>query len=173
MIKLYLSLVLVMIAIVLFILAARQRRQTGLPSGKVIYIDTSKWGKVEKPLYDPKLRLTGKPDYLVRQGEHIVPVEVKSRRAPASPHDSHIYQIAAYCLLVNHAYGVRPTHGIIHYSDKTFAIDFSGELEQAVKKMIVEMQERSSHTEVKRSHQDAKRCKHCGYRSVCDQALRI
>jgi CRISPR-associated exonuclease Cas4 len=170
---LYLSILLVVIAIGLFILAARQRRKTGLPAGNVIYIDTRNWGKLEKPLYDPGLRLTGKPDYLVQQGDRVIPVEVKSRAAPPNPYDSHIYQVAAYCLLVDHVYGQRPTQGIIHYSDKTFAIDFTPELEVAVKATVVEMQERTNSTEVTRSHQDGKRCQRCGYRSVCDQALRI
>ena len=69
MLELYLAILFGVIAMVLFFLAARQRRQAGIPGGRVIYIDTNQWGKVEKPLYDPELRLTGKPDYLVKQGK--------------------------------------------------------------------------------------------------------
>ena len=170
---LYLLIFFLVITVVLFILASRQRRQAGIPAGRVIYFDAGQWGKVEKPLYDPELRLTGKPDYLVKQGEQVIPVEVKSGRAPHVPYDSHIYQLAAYCLLVDHEYGIRPTHGILHYSNRTFAIDFSAELELSIQTTIREMQERTSRSQVERSHQDGKRCPHCGYRSVCDQALRI
>jgi CRISPR-associated exonuclease Cas4 len=173
MLKLVLSIIFLVVAVFLFILAYRQRRQAGIPSGRVILTDASQWGKVERPLYDPGLRLTGKPDYLVRQGSQVIPVEVKSGKAPQSPYDSHIYQLAAYCLLVEHEYGTRPTHGILHYSNRTFAIDFTSALEGSIQAIIREMQARTNRTHVDRSHQDGKRCLHCGYRSICDQALRI
>ncbi len=168
---LVLSIILVLATVVLFFLASRQRRQAGIPAGKVIYIDTSQWGKVEKPLYDPDLHLTGRPDYLVRQGRQVIPVEDKSSRAPLAPYDSHIYQVAAYCMLVEHAYGSRPHHGLIHYADKSFAIEFTQELEATVKAIIRQLQGRQIPSD--RSHQDAQRCKHCGYRSICEQSLRI
>jgi CRISPR-associated exonuclease Cas4 len=173
MLELYLSILFILIAVVLFFLAARQRRQAGIPGGRVIYIDTSNWGKVEKPLYDPDLRLTGKPDYLVKQGKLVIPIEVKSRQAPPAPYDSHIYQLAVYCMLVEREYAARPTHGIIHYANKNFAIDFTTELERSIHAIIRDMQGRTNRSQVDRSHQDAKRCQHCGYRSICDQALRI
>jgi CRISPR-associated exonuclease Cas4 len=170
---LYLSIVFLFITVILFILASQQRRQAGIPAGRVIYSDASQWGKVEKPLFDPDMRLTGKPDYLVRQGRQVIPVEVKSGRAPQVPYDSHISQLAAYCLLVEREYGIRPTHGILHYSDRTFAIDFTAAVEVSIRETIREMQGRTSQSRVARSHQDGKRCLHCGYRSICDQALRI
>ena len=173
MVELYLAIFFAIIAAVLFLLVFRQKRQAGIPAGRVIYIDTKQWGKVEKPLYDPELRLTGKPDYLLSQGKQVIPVELKSRQAPAIPYDSHIYQLAAYCLLVEHEYGTRPTHGIIHYANKNFAIDFTTELEGSILEIIRAMQARTSRAQVDRSHQDGKRCQHCGYRSICDQSLRI
>jgi CRISPR-associated exonuclease Cas4 len=173
MLELLIVLVLVFIAIVFFVLAARQRRQAGIPSGRVIFADTSQWGKVEKPLYDSKLRLTGKPDYLVKQGSQVIPVEVKSRRAPQAPHDSHIYQLSAYCLLVEYEFHTRPVYGILHYNNKTFAIDFTAELESSTQAMIREMQSRTTRSQIARSHEDGNRCRKCGYRSVCDQSLRI
>jgi hypothetical protein len=106
--------------------------------GQVIYIDASQW-EGQKPFYDPELRLTGKPDYLVEHGNQVIPVEVKSRRAPQSPYDSHIYQLAAYCLLVEHAFGIRPSQGFIHYADRTFEIEYTHALEASIKGIIQEM----------------------------------
>jgi CRISPR-associated exonuclease Cas4 len=173
MLGLYIAILLGLIALVLFVLAARQRRQAGIPGGRIIYVDTSQWGKVEKPLYDPELGLTGKPDYLVRQGNQIIPIEVKSRRAPQVPYDSHIYQLAAYCSLVEHTYLTHPYYGIIHYANKSFAVDYTAELAESVRQILWEMQGRESRSTTDRSHQDGKRCQHCGFRSICDQALRI
>lgn len=171
--QLILAIFLSILAVALFILADREKQKAGLPSGKVIYVDASQWGKVEKPLYDPTLRLTGKPDYLVKQGKQIIPVEVKSRNAPHSPHDSHVYQLGAYCLLVAREYGNRPSHGILHYRDKSFSIDFTREFENKLKATIRELQVSESKTPLDRSHQDGRRCQQCGFRSICDQSLRI
>jgi CRISPR-associated exonuclease Cas4 len=170
---LYLSPLFLVIAIILFFIASHQRRRAGIPPGKLIYIDTSQWGKVEKPLFDPELRITGKPDYLVRSGKLVIPIEVKSGQAPQVPYDSHIFQLAAYCLLVERVYGTRPDHGIIHYPNQTYSIDFTDALESSIKETIREMQGLTSRSPVDRSHQDARRCQHCGYRSICDQSLRI
>ena len=111
---LYVVLFLFLLAILFFWQSGKQRREAGLPGGRVIYTDTGGWGAVERPLYYPPLKLTGKPDYLVRQNGIIIPVEVKSGRAPESPYDSHIFQLASYCLLVEKTYNKRPPYGIIH-----------------------------------------------------------
>src|ERR671925_154705 len=96
---LYIALLLLFLAIFFFWQSNRQRQAAGLPGGRVIYTDTRGWGKLEKPLFYQALGLTGKPDYLIQQNGQIIPVEVKSSRAPEAPYDSHIYQLASYCLL--------------------------------------------------------------------------
>jgi CRISPR-associated exonuclease Cas4 len=169
----YSSIVLFALSALLFVLVARQRKQAGLPPSRIIYSDAGQWGKVEKPLYHEQLHLAGKPDYVVREGKQMIPVEVKSRQAPAIPFEGHIYQLAAYCLLVEHAYGIRPDHGILHYSNRSYAVDFTPGLERSLQAIVEEMQIQSTHSDVNRSHDDAKRCRHCGYRPICDQALRI
>src|SRR5512138_555781 len=107
---LLLSALLVLLALYLFWQAARRRRSAGLPGGKVIYADTRQWGPVEKPLFDASLGLSGKPDYLVQHGEQVIPVEVKTGRTPTEPRDTHVYQLAAYCLLVESNFKIRPAY---------------------------------------------------------------
>ena len=169
----YISILFLIIGLVLLFVVFQQKRQAGIPSGRVIYSDTNQWGKVEKPLFDPNLKLTGKPDYLVKQKNQIIPVEVKSRSSPRVPYDSHIYQLAAYCLLVQHEFGTRPNYGILHYQNQTFAIDFTPTLEKTVKETIREMQEVKNSSKLDRSHDNPRNCHRCGYRSICDQSLRI
>jgi CRISPR-associated exonuclease Cas4 len=159
------------LAILLFWLSSRQRKQAGLPGGRVIYTDTRAWNEVEKPLYDPQLGLTGKPDYLVEQGGQIIPVEVKSGRAPSAPYDSHIFQLAAYCLLVHRTTGRRPPYGILHYPGRDFAVDYSPELESQLLEILAEMRRDEMRTQVMRSHESAARCSRCGFRAACDQRL--
>jgi CRISPR-associated exonuclease Cas4 len=168
---LYISLFLFIIALIFFWQSSRQRNEAGLPGGRVIYTDTRGWGKLERPLYDQLLGLTGKPDYLVQKNGQIIPVEVKSGRAPESPYDSHIYQLAAYCLLVEKNYGKRPAYGILHYSDRDFAVDYTPELESSLLDLLADMRRDEMKSEVERSHEQSARCAGCGFKKVCDQSL--
>ena len=162
---------LVILAIILFWQASRQQKAAGMPGGRVIYTDTRQWGPVEKPLYDPGLHLAGKPDYLVRQGDKIIPIEVKSGQAPPAPYDSHIYQLAAYCLLVDRTLGQRPDYGILHYQNRSFAIDFTPDLEAKLLEILAEMRRSEKSGRAGRSHDQASRCARCGFRQACDQRL--
>lgn len=165
------ALLLFILALIFLWLSSRQRKQAGLPGGRIIYTDTRAWGEVEKPLYDPQLGLTGKPDYLVEQNGQIIPVEIKSGHAPDAPYDSHIFQIAAYCLLVQRGMGKRPPYGIIHYNNRDFAVDYTAELENQLLDALAEMRRDEARTSVARSHDLPARCHRCGYRDLCDQKL--
>jgi CRISPR-associated exonuclease Cas4 len=172
----YLALLLILLACLLWWISSKRRKAAGLPGGRIIYTDTRAWGRLEKPLYDAGLGLTGKPDYLIDQGNKLIPVEVKSSRPPESPYDSHIFQLAAYCLLVEKALGKRPPYGIIHYTDpsktsRSFAIDYTRELEEAVLAVLSEIRSLEKSTEVQRSHDSPGRCKSCGYGFLCEEKL--
>jgi CRISPR-associated exonuclease Cas4 len=167
----YIILFLFILALIFFRQSSVQRQEAGLPGGHIIYSDTRGWGKVEKPLFYTPLELTGKPDYLVQQNGTIIPVEVKSGRAPDAPYDSHIYQLAAYCLLVEKTYNIRPPYGIIHYENRDFSIDYTRELENSLIDLLVEMKQDQRKKDVPRSHEQAGRCAKCGFRNVCDQSL--
>ncbi|HET6596292.1 MAG TPA: CRISPR-associated protein Cas4 [Anaerolineales bacterium] len=168
---LYIALVLLFLAFLFFWQSNRQRQTAGLPAGRVVYTDTRGWGKLEKPLFYPALGLTGKPDYLIQRNGQIIPVEVKSGRAPAAPYDAHIYQLASYCLLVEKTYGKRPAYGVIHYNDRDFAVDYTQELETSLLDLLTEMKRDEHRKNVPRSHEQAARCARCGFRNVCDQSL--
>lgn len=167
----YLILLLFILAGIFLWYADRQRKSAGLPGGRVIYTDTRGWGTLDKPLYDTVLELTGKPDYLVQRENAIIPVEVKSGRAPEAPYDSHVFQLASYCLLVEKTYGRRPPYGIIHYENRDFAVNYTRELESALMELLAEMRQDDDRREVSRSHDQVSRCTRCGYRNVCDQSL--
>ena len=169
---LYLALFLFLLALYLFWQSNRQQGQAGLPGGRVIYTDTRAWGApVEEPLFSRELGLTGKPDYLVQQNGQIIPVEVKTGCTPEAPYDSHIYQVAAYCLLVEKIYKERPPYGIIHYPQRNFAVDFTPALESALLDLLAEIRRDEARAEVNCSHAEPARCIRCGFRKVCDQKL--
>ncbi len=167
----YLAISILFIGIILLWRSGKQRESIGLPGGEVIYSDTRNWGSIEAPIYDAKLGLSGRPDYVVKQGKMVIPVEVKSSRVTDAPYDSHIFQLAAYCYLVWREFGVRPSHGILHYPNRTYKIDFTPKLESELVDLVAEMRTKGHLRKINRSHESARRCIHCGYRSTCDQSL--
>ncbi len=170
---------LVVVLIVLLLLAGlwllrqagRQRQRSGLPQGRVIYADTGAWNRVERPLFSSRHRLTGRPDYLLRDKRRIIPVEVKSGAAPLQPYPSHILQLAAYGLLVQQAYHAPPPYGLIHYRDRTFAVDLTPELQAWLLETLDEMRQAAVARDVSRSHDNPAQCAACGYLPFCDQSL--
>jgi CRISPR-associated exonuclease Cas4 len=165
------AIVLFFFAVILFWQANRQQRSAGLPGGKIIYSDTKDWGNVDKPFYDPMLGLTGKPDYVVKKRNQLIPVEVKSSRVTESPYDSHIFQLAAYCYLIEQKTGNRPQYGILHYPSRTFRVDYTQKLESALLDLISDIRYQERRTTVNRSHEVQQRCANCGYQENCNQSL--
>lgn len=164
--------ILLVIGVLLWLLARWLRQGSGVPQGRVIYTDTGAWGRLEKPLFSQVLQLTGKPDYLVDTKQGFIPVEVKSAGAPpGGPYESHIFQLAAYCVLVEEAYQQRPAYGLIKYADKTLAVDFTPQLESDLLDLLDEMRADEDEGDVARSHDSVARCRRCGFREVCDEAL--
>lgn len=149
-----------------------RRDRLGLPRGRVTYLDTDGLGQVERPLYDPALDLTGRPDYLVKQQDRLVPVEVKSGHGVTAPYHAHVLQLAAYCLLVEATYRTRPSYGVIRYANRTFEVDYSSSLENRLLDVVAEIRRAEARGAPGRSHESAGRCRACGYRNDCDQALR-
>jgi CRISPR-associated exonuclease Cas4 len=167
-----LGLALLLLALVMAIKARQWWREVGLPGGDIIYTDTGTWYRQHDPLYSVPLQLTGRPDYLVEQPNGVViPVEVKSGTAPADPYEGHIMQLAAYCVLVEEAYGRRPDHGIIQYVDKAFAVGFTEGLEEDLLDVLAEMREDLYAEDVDRNHYNWRRCAGCGHRNHCYQRL--
>ena len=169
---LLIGLLLLIAGALLFLVARKQREESGVPAGEIIYADTGRWRRNDRPLFSNRYRLTGKPDYLVRQGREIIPVEVKSTQLRGrGPYDSHVMQLAAYCLLVEDVLGVRPSHGILKYADATLRIDYTEDLRTELLATLKDIRWARRHGDIPRSHDDPNRCRFCGYRDACDQAL--
>ena len=159
------GLLLVLAGGVALLLARAAHRRSGLPAGALRYSDTGDEGQPPAALQAPSYGLAGRPDYLVQQGRQMIPVEVKSRSAPPSPHYSHVLQLAAYCLLVEENYG-RPDYGILRYADRSFHITYTPELRQEVIDSLAEMRALSAAGEIPMGRESA-RCRQCGYREDC------
>lgn len=159
------------LGLLLLWLAQRGWARSGLPQGRVVYTDTGGWNRLERPLFSRQSLLTGKPDYLIADGADVIPVEVKSSRAPAQPYPSHLLQLAAYCLLVEECYRRRPPYGIVKYADRAFEVEYTPELEDQLLTILECMRTDLTDGNAPRSHEEPRRCQACGYRRWCEQGL--
>lgn len=170
--------------------AARESRRAGLPAGPLLYNDAgaplgrfapAKLGpegrKQERPLVSRTLGLVGRPDYLIEAEGGVVPVEVKSARCPAGgrPYDSHLAQLAAYCLLVEDVLGATVPYGVVKYRDREVRVEYTAEMREQALAIVEEMKEdmnaAAAGEEVHRSHDDPRRCAGCSLRDVCTESL--
>lgn len=177
----YLILVLIILATLLYLVSIRFEKALGLPGSKVIYSDTNQWKSTHEPLYDNQSGLTGKPDYLVEVGNAIIPVEVKSTSYVHRPYDSHILQLAAYCRLVERTMKIKSPYGILHYTTskstynphtgRSYAISFTPQLSERLDQILNEMRLTTTGNNANRSHQSRRLCQRCGYYNFCDQRI--
>ena len=117
--------------------------------------------------------LVGKPHSLVRLPEGIAPIEVKSCRAPTSgrPYEGHIFQFAAYCLLVEDVFGVPVQHGLVNYEDRSIQVDFTPSLRTSLLALLDEMHAAKQRRGTSHRPRSAGKCRSCGFRTVCGENL--
>lgn len=155
----------------LWILVGRwERRRAGIPGGQVVYRDLAEQDGTM--LRARTLPLHGRPDLLLRHGHAVVPVEVKPGHTPAQPHESHVLQLLAYCLLVAEDYGTRPPHGVLRYPAREFVIPYTPDAEAQLRRLVREIcAAKHAQQELARSHTNPRRCAACGFRDRCNQVL--
>ncbi len=161
---------LLVVGLILVWLGRRAQISAGLPRGRVTAIDSLPTRALEGPLYDAVTDLSGRPDYLVEDGRHLIPVEIKSGRARAGPQPGHVLQLAAYGRLVHAHTSRRPPYGILKYADRAFAIPYTRKLEHELLSTLEAMRMAEGEAPP-RSHESPARCRACGVRHACDQSL--
>jgi CRISPR-associated exonuclease Cas4 len=168
----WIAALLIVVGLIVLGIGRRAQAEAGLPIGRVIYADTGDWRAVEKPLFSITYRLVGKPDYVIRRGRQVIPIEVKSSSAPGDgPRRSHLLQLAAYCLLIQEHYHQRPKTGIVKYADRSFEVDYTPELESHLLDVLDAMRNDLANGLAHRSHAEPARCLRCGVRSACSESL--
>ncbi|HEY7208805.1 MAG TPA: hypothetical protein VH477_00920 [Bryobacteraceae bacterium] len=164
------ALALFVAALILLFTYRRQRGRGGLPSGELIYSDAAT--EAVRVLISERYGLKGKPDALVRisSGE-VIPVERKKTRAPKRPYEGDLIQAAAYCVLVEENYGRIPPFMRIQYADACFDEPYTAEWKQAVLRTSEQVRQARRIGVANRSHRMPGKCRRCGQRPNCDQAL--
>ena len=141
-----------------------RRRAVALP-GEVVYRD----GPGAETLVSRRHGVAGRPDYVTRERHGLVPVEVKSRSCGRrGPHDGERAQVLVYCLLAEEGLGGPVSHGLLRYRDRSVVVPFGGRERREITALLAEM---GATREAHRSHQQAGRCRSCGFRGRCDEGL--
>jgi CRISPR-associated exonuclease Cas4 len=158
-------------ALLLLLRARDQRRLGGLPEGDLIYTDDAAG---DCPvLVSHRYGIKGRPDALVRtESGDLIPVERKKTRAPRHrAYDGDLIQAAAYCVLVEERYGRVPPFMRIQYADRCFDEPYTPQRKQWVLAICERVRQARRQADCRRSHQIPAKCRNCGQRHNCGQAL--
>ena len=126
-------------------------------------------------LKSAKFNLAGRPDYLIKDKEQRIPVEVKTGRRPKAPFFSHVLQIGAYCLLSEETFGVKPSHGQIRYGfeNEPHEVKWDSDLKGLVNEKLEEMNDiLKGKMEAHRNHKRVGKCNNCSRRKGCPERLK-
>jgi len=138
-----------------------------IPDGLLMYNDLF---KPEKTLYSSQHGLCGKPDYIMKNRDGFIPVEVKTGNHN-SPQKHHIMQLMSYCQIVEDYYGQTVPYGILVYYDtkKQFSICFNDTYKSQLNQTINFMRNISKDqwdNHIDRLIDSAK-CKNCSMKTFC------
>ena len=156
------ALVLGLLGLLLVVIAARGRRGRGLGSGETVALD-------DVTLFSERLQLVGRPDRIVRQGEHFIPEEWKSSKRV---NQGHRLQLGTYFLLIEEEYGVRPPFGVVVLGDGSrVEVQNTDKLQSEVLAIAetIRVHRREMREEIP-VRQPAWKCRMCGQRGNCRQA---
>lgn len=140
-----------------------------IQDGKITYSDLN---KPAKPLFSKRYRISGKPDYIIKKNNLYIPVEVKTGYHN-EPQKNHIFQLAAYCQLVEDNYGSFVPCGILVYNDTSqqYKIPFDPKIRFELESTIRKMRHLLKTGEIIRNHNDPQKCKHCSMRTYCNTKI--
>lgn len=117
---------------------------------------------VEQWVAEPNLELHGRVDRIEQHENRIIPVEIKSTKAPEEGiWDSHRVQLAAYMMIL------KANQGSLEYSNKTITLEKDEEMETEILNLIQEVKEMLQKTELPEINQNQNKCNKCGIRNEC------
>lgn len=149
-------------------LTVKDKKELGVKHASPIYADE----KGAKMLQAPTLMLKGKPDFIFETWllKRYIPLEIKSGKLKDEmPHLGDLYQLVAYFLIIEEAYGKRPPYGKLVYANKTFKVRNTARLRRQVKAVIKEMRQMLEEDVMPCASPDFMKCKNCVCKdTVCE-----
>ncbi|RLF29911.1 MAG: CRISPR-associated protein Cas4 [Thermoplasmata archaeon] len=143
------------------------RKKHRIPDGNVVYTDLD---VPAKPLFSKKYRIVGKPDYIIEKNHVFIPVEIKSGEYP-EPQKHHVFQLAAYCQIVEESYRSFVPYGILVYNNMDYKIEFNPRLRFELEQVIKNMRSMLKNRDVEINHNEPWKCRLCSMRDYCRNRL--
>lgn len=111
--------------------------------------------------------IVGKPDYIVEKKGLKIPVEIKTGYCN-SPKSNHVFQLAAYCHLIEENFSVFVPYGVLVYSNSfEYKIPFNPNVRFELENIIKNMRFSMVTKDISRNHNDGKKCINCSMRKHC------
>lgn len=162
-----LALALIVFAVLFWKVAKGIKRDNNIQDGEISYSDLD---RPARALFSKRHLIAGKPDYIVRNSDGIIPVEVKGCSANA-PYENHVLQVAAYCLLVAEAFGIEPDYGVLVYGNRQFRIGYDYALKEQLQAAVGEMRRCLNAGIAGRNHEEIGKCVNCGFKEMCRENM--
>ncbi len=164
-----------MVGVLLLRLSQKRKRALRIPEGDVVYQDHESQRVSPPTLVSERLGLRGKPDYLIRNVDGIIPVELKKAARPPARggvYPNHLIQVLAYIVLVRENYSERVPYGLVLYGNKEARKVYPTPENIAwFESVLMQVRHAREASNIDRSHRQQSRCRGCGMRESCDQAL--
>lgn len=118
--------------------------------------------------------LTGKPDFIKRIDGNYIPIEFKSSNPSPAKIEGIKFQLAAYFELIRENYGVAPPYGVLEFaSGEKHQIENTPALRDRLwEKMELIASARRHSENLRRNHNNPRRCQICEFKPVCPQVFR-
>ncbi len=138
----------------------------------IVYIG-DKHGKALR-LKKEGIILTGKPDFIKKIDGGYIPVEFKSSNPSPAKIEGIKFQLAAYFELIKENYGIAPPYGVLEFAGgEKYQIENTTALRDRLWKEVEAIAGARRHPEnLRRNHNNRRRCQICEFRTICPQALR-
>jgi len=148
---------------------ARERAGLDRAAEAVAYSDDEEGDGL---LVDGTTGLRGRPDQIVIVDGEFIPVEQKTGKVPAKPHNSHRMQVLAYLQLVEATTGRPSPYGVLRYGDDAaYQVLWDDGARRDLDAALVEVRRLMIEGGAQRNHERVGKCKNCSRRSSCPQRL--
>ncbi|MBD3304672.1 CRISPR-associated protein Cas4 [Candidatus Woesearchaeota archaeon] len=114
--------------------------------------------------------ISGKVDQVLVYPGSVVPIEIKSGRAPKEgAWDNHKVQLAAYALLLENVFKISIPAGFVKYVDENAfrRIEINAFLKDQVKDMIKRVNDLLKSRQLPKKVTNIKKCEKCGLKNIC------
>jgi len=116
------------------------------------------------------LGITGKVDQVLVYPDSVVPIEIKSGRAPKEgAWENHKIQLAAYALLLENTFKVSIPAGYVKYIDENASrrIEINAFLKDQVKELIKNVYALLKSKKLPKKCDNLNKCEKCGLKNIC------